>query len=108
MNVLLDECLPRRLKYALPGHRVRTVPEAGWSGTKNGALIQSASADFDVFITADQNVRYQQNLRNASIAVIVLAASDNRFETLQPLVAEVSIRLQAIQPGEIVVVGSPT
>ncbi len=56
MNVLLDECLPRKLKYALPGHNVLTVPEMGWAGTRNGDLLRLAETAFDVFITADQNV----------------------------------------------------
>jgi hypothetical protein len=87
MQVLLDECLPRKLKYALTGIAVRTVPEMGWAGTKNGALLQLAETSFDVFITADQNVEYQQNLKSTILGIVVLVAPNNRFETLQPLMA---------------------
>ena len=55
MKVLLDECLPRKLKYDLPGHTISTAPEMGWAGIKNGALLRLAGTAFEVFITADQN-----------------------------------------------------
>jgi len=64
MNLLLDECLPRKLKDDLPGHAVSTVLEMGWAGTKNGTLLRLAETAFEVFITADRNVEYQQNLRS--------------------------------------------
>jgi hypothetical protein len=62
VKVLLDECLPRYLKSALAGHEVRTVQESGWSGLKNGELLNLAEPRFEVFLTSDQNLRYQQNL----------------------------------------------
>lgn len=102
MNVLLDECLPRKLKYDLPGHRVSTVPELGWAGTKNGALLRLAETTFDVFITADQNVEYQQNLRSRVLRIVVLVAPNNRSETLRPLMPQVALVLQSIQPGDLV------
>jgi predicted nuclease of predicted toxin-antitoxin system len=89
MKVLLDECLPRRLRRTLPGHDVMTVPEAGWAGTKNGALLRLAETTFDVFVTADQNVEYQQNLRSTILGIIVLIAPNNRFLTLEPLMPAV-------------------
>ncbi len=64
MNVLLDECLPRKLKDGLPGPTVSTVPEMGWAGTKNGTLLRLAEAAFEIFITADRNVECQQNPRS--------------------------------------------
>ncbi len=86
MRILLDESLPRELKSELPGHNVSTVPEAEWSGVKNGELLVRAAAQFDVFITADQNLRYQQNLSALPIAVVVLVAKNNRMETIRPLI----------------------
>ena len=62
MNVLIDECLPRYLKGVLGGMSSRTVQEAGWSSVKNGPLLNLAEETFDVFLTADQNMQYQQNL----------------------------------------------
>src|SRR5258708_11347271 len=85
MRVLLDECLPRKLKHDLPRYTVATVPEMGWAGTKNGALLRLAEAAFAVFITIDQNVEYQQNLRSTVLGIVVLAAPNNRLETLRPV-----------------------
>lgn len=102
MNILLDECLPRKLKFEIKGHQVITVPEQGWAGTKNGALLRLAENNFDCFITADQNVRYQQNLIARRIAIIVLVARDNRFDPLQPLVPQILMALQSIKPGKVV------
>jgi len=101
MKVLLDECLPRKLKAALSGHTVATVPEMGWAGTKNGALVRLAETAFEVFITADQNVEYQQNLRSLVLGMIVLVAANNRLETLQPLMPNVMLVLTTIQPGDL-------
>jgi predicted nuclease of predicted toxin-antitoxin system len=85
MKVLLDECLPRPLKHDLPEHEVATVGEMGWAGIKNGALLRLAETAFEVFITADQNLEYQQNLRSTLLAIVVLVAPDNRVATLRPL-----------------------
>ena len=59
MRILIDECLPRKLKRELPEHDAQTVAEMGWSGTKNGALLRLMNGKFDVFITIDQNLKYQ-------------------------------------------------
>ena len=78
MRVLLDECLPRPLKREITGHDVTTVPEVGWAGTKNGALLRLTASRFSAFVTIDQGLRYQQNLaaltRGTSLGVVVLAA----------------------------------
>jgi predicted nuclease of predicted toxin-antitoxin system len=102
MRVLLDECLPRKLKSDLPGHIVTTVPEMGWAGAKNGALLLLAAGAFDVFVTADQNVEYQQNLRATELAVVVLAAPNNRLDTRRALMPRVTAVLATIQAGDLV------
>jgi predicted nuclease of predicted toxin-antitoxin system len=84
MRILLDESLPSELKLELPGHDVSTVQEMGWSSMKNGALLARAAKNFDVFVTADQNLRFQQNLSALQIAVAVLVAKSNRIEMLRP------------------------
>lgn len=107
MRILLDECVPRRLKRELPGHEVRTVPEMGWSGKKNGELLQLMQGqNFDVFLTTDQNVRYQQNLQAAGIAIVVLVAPTNRLSDLIPLMPSALTALAAIHPGDVVEVTS--
>ena len=101
MNVLLDECLPRKLKRLLVGHRVVTVPEMGWASVINGALLRLAESVFDVFVTADQNLQYQQNL-HSTVVGIILIGPNIRFETLEPLMPSVLRALVTIQPGDIV------
>jgi len=103
MKVLLDECLPKRLKRELPGHDVTRVQEMGWTGIKNGALIRLIqSANFEVFVTIDGNLEYQQNLRAINFAIIVLGAPDNTFDTLRPLMPKVGKALKTIKVREIV------
>lgn len=102
MRVLLDECVPRPLRRELPGHDVKTVTGMGWAGKKNGELLRlMVKEGFAVFLTADQNLRYQQNLRDAGIAVIVLVAKTNRLVDLQPLMKSVREALEEIEPGEL-------
>ncbi len=102
MRLLLDESLPRALKQLLSAHEVATVPEQGWAGKSNGELLRLAEEEFDAFLTADQNVEYQQNLRAYRLAVIVLAAQTTRLEDLEPLVPEELQTLEVTQPGEVV------
>ena len=87
MRILLDECVPRPLRRELAGHDVRTVQEMGWTGKKNGELLAlMAGAGFDVLLTVDQNLRHQQNLAAAGVAVVVMVAPSNRLMDLVPLV----------------------
>src|SRR6266851_4798337 len=100
MRILLDECVPRRLRRELPGHDVRTVPEMGWAGKKNGELLQLMTGQgFEVFLTVDQNLRYQQNLQAAAVALVVLVAASNRLADLVPLMPSVQAALGAVSPG---------
>src|SRR5258708_978505 len=73
MRILLDESLPHRLRAAFPRHEVATVAEVGWSGLQNGELLRLAPARFDLFVTADQNLQYQQNLSSLPLSIAVLA-----------------------------------
>ncbi len=102
MRVLLDECVPRKLKRELAGHEVLTVTEHGWSGVKNGRLLALAKAEFDVFLTVDQNLKYQQNLKSFNIGIILLAAKNNRLKTLLPLAPQVREALDNIKVGDFV------
>lgn len=98
MRILLDESLPRTLRPALTGHFVKTVAEMGWAALGNGELLRRAAGDFDVLLTADQNLRYQQNLRALPMAVVALAAASNRIEHLTPLVPKLLGALAALEP----------
>jgi len=102
MKILIDECLPRKLKRDLPGHDVKTVPEAGWAGTKNGALLRLMAGVYDVFITIDNNLEDQQQLATQPVGFIVLSAVNNKFATLQPLMPQVLAALETIGPGQVI------
>ena len=101
MRVLLDECLPRRLKRELVGHEARTAPEMGWASKRNGELLALAVGRFDVFLTADRNLSYQQDLSSFDIAVVVLVARTNRLDDLRPLVPRVLEMLPTVKPGAV-------
>ena len=102
MRILLDESLPRPLARLLPEHEVRTVAEVGWTGKRNGELLQLAAAGFDAVLTADQNMEHQQNLGALPIAVIVLVATTNRIESLRPLIPALLDTLRTLAPRQLV------
>jgi hypothetical protein len=104
MRVLLDECVTRYLKRDFVGHEVLTVEEAGFKGLKNGRLLEAASGQYDVLVTVDQNLHYQQNLTTFSIAVIVLKAKRSTYPMLKPLMPQVLETLEKIKPSEIIIV----
>lgn len=101
MRVLLDECVPRALRADLPGHEVKTVAEAGWAGVKNGGLLQLAAKDFDVLLTVDRNLEYQQNFSGLVLAVIVMDAPSNDIVVLRPLMPAVLEAIPKAQPGVV-------
>ena len=105
MRILLDESLPQELQTEIPGHAVRTVQEMGWSSFKNGELLARSASQFDVFLTADQSLQYQQNLSKLPVAVVVLAAKSNRIADLRPLVPELLRLLAAPTPHTLVQIG---
>jgi predicted nuclease of predicted toxin-antitoxin system len=105
VRVLLDECLPRRLKHDLVGHEARTAPEMGWASKRNGELLRLAEREFDVFLTVDRKLRYQQNLAAFNIAVIVMVATTNTLLDLRPLIPRVLETLVDAKPGQATVVG---
>ena len=105
MRVLLDECLPRRLKRDLVGHDARTVPEMGWASRRNGELLRLAEREFDAFLTVDRKLQHQQKLSAFRIAVIVLVARSNSILDLQPLIPKVLEALPKAKPGQATVVG---
>jgi predicted nuclease of predicted toxin-antitoxin system len=102
MKILIDECLPRKLKQTLPDHEVKTVPEAGWAGKKNGELLRLMTGVFDIFITIDSNLEYQQQLTGLRVSFVVLSAKNNKYDTLLPLMSEVRHILETIQPGQVI------
>lgn len=105
MKVLLDECVTRYLKSDFIGHEVLTVEEAGFKGLKNGMLLEAASGQYDVLVTVDQNIQFQQNLKIFAIAIVVLKAKRSTYSMLKPLIPQALEKLEKIKPGEIIIVG---
>jgi hypothetical protein len=101
MRILLDEDVPRRLGPLLTGHEAETVPRSGWAGVKNGKLLALAATKFDVFLTMDQNIEFQQNLAALPVAILVVEALSNRMEHLLPLVPEILKELNHIPPKSL-------
>lgn len=102
MKVLLDECAPRKLKREIANHEVVTVTEQGWSGVENGELLKLATTEFDIFLTVDQNLSFQQNLKNFNLGIILMVARNNRLKTLFPLMPAVRVAIEDVKAGEIV------
>ena len=102
--MLLDECLPKKLKAELEGHEVSTVPEMGWAGTKNGELLKLAAGSFDVLVTTDQNLEHQQNLEGLDLAIMVLVALSNDIDVLRPLVPTARDAFGDLRPGKVLTV----
>jgi predicted nuclease of predicted toxin-antitoxin system len=100
VKVLLDHCTPRTLRRVLPGHEIATARERGWDTLQNGDLLAAAEAEYDVMITCDQNLRYQQNLGSRRIALIVITT--NHLPTVLSLAGRVASALSVIQPGGFV------
>lgn len=98
MKILLDECVPWPMHRLLAGHECRTAQQEGWGGIKNGQLLQQAEGKFDLFITSDQNLRYQQNLSGRTVSILELSTNKlRRIETAADLIRKA---IAAIQPGE--------
>jgi hypothetical protein len=102
MRVLLDECVPRKFKYHLSDHDCHTVPEAGFAGKKNGFLISLAEeAGFEIFVTMDKGLEYQQNLTGRSIAILILGVKSNRLADLLPLLPDLLSAMKMARKGAV-------
>jgi hypothetical protein len=99
VKVLLDECVDWRLARDIVGHDVKTARQMGWTTIKNGELLVLAAEHFDVFVTVDRNLSFQQNLASLSITVLVLQAKTNRLVDLRRLVPKLLAAIEHAQPG---------
>ena len=103
MKILLDECLPRDLRKHLVGHDCGTVPEAGLAGTANGKLLALAErSGWQVLLTMDRGMPYQQNLAGRTISLAVIRAPSNRLPDLLPHVPKILAALPTLKPGEVI------
>jgi hypothetical protein len=106
IKILLDECLPKKLKYRIeeldPEFFAKTNPEMGWASLSNGELLSVAEGEFDVFITSDKNLSFQQSIPSSSIQVVLLKARTNTYEDLLPLVEKLPSVINAQEPGKFI------
>lgn len=106
IKILLDECLPKKLKYRIEeldhAFFTKTTPEMGWTSFTNGELLSVAEEEFNVFITSDKNLSFQQTITTSSIQVVLLKARTNTYEDLFPLVEQLLPVIKAHQPGTFV------
>ena len=108
MRILLDECVNPRVKAAFPNHAVKTVIEMMWQGTVNGELLALAEAnEFDVFVTVDQNLHYQQNVAARKLGFVVVKVPDNNIKFYRPLFFELNKAAESVKAGEMIHVYSP-
>jgi hypothetical protein len=101
VRVFLDECIDWRLSRDIVGHDVKTARQMGWTTIKNGELLSLASKRFDVFVTVDRNLSFQQNMPAYALAVIVLEATSNRLVDLRPLIPQMLAAIDAARSGEV-------
>ncbi len=101
MRILIDECLNWRLARALTGHYAVSAQKMGWSGLKNGELLARAQKQFDVFITGDRNLNFQQDTTTYHIAILVLHAVSTKLHDTLPLMPKVLALLASLKPGNI-------
>lgn len=104
MRILIDECLNWRLSRTLTGHYSVSVQKMGWGGLKNGELLVRAEQEFDVFLTGDRNLSFQQDATTFQIAVVVLQAESTQLHHTLPLIPQVFALLPTLKPGQVVTV----
>ena len=106
MRLLLDEHLPIGLSAELHGHAVDTVSGLGWTGIKNGELLRRMTGQYDVLVTMDRGIEFQQRLSTLPFGIVLVRARSNRMQDLRPLVPSILSALDAVDPGRIRLVGS--
>jgi predicted nuclease of predicted toxin-antitoxin system len=98
MRILLDESVPGRFGTLLVGHSAVTVQRRGWAGIKNGKLLALAAGEFDVLLTADKGMEYQQNLATLPVSILIVLARSNRIEDLAVTVPAILAALAELPP----------
>jgi predicted nuclease of predicted toxin-antitoxin system len=107
MRLLMDECLPRKLKFLFSeaGHECETVRDAGFSGKETGELLALADKNFDVLIIIDKSIRHQQNVSGRHIGILIIRASSNDLDDIRPHISHALLALRSIKAGQVVEVG---
>ncbi|MBV8535245.1 MAG: DUF5615 family PIN-like protein [Alphaproteobacteria bacterium] len=105
MRVLLDECVDWRFARDLVAHDVKTARQMGWTAIQNGELLKLASKHFDVFVTVDRNLSFQQKLGDIELAVVVIHAKTNRLAHIKDLLAKILVAIGSARKGTVTIVG---
>jgi len=100
VKIIIDECVPHIVKKRLPQREIKTVQEMGWAGVKNGELLELVESEFEIFITSDKNLRYQQNLQNRKTAILLLPS--NQVPVVVDLLPRIDEELERIKSGDFV------
>ena len=106
MRILLDECVPARLRRAFPGHAVKTVTECGWRSGKDFALLAYAENTFDVFVTVDRRLAQDHDLSRYRLGFVVATVSNNRLEAFEPIFERLNLAAESVRPGGVIVAGT--
>jgi predicted nuclease of predicted toxin-antitoxin system len=101
MRILIDECVDPRVKQLFPGHQVSTVHELGWAALEDPALLKIANDRFDVFLTIDQGIEFQQNVSKLGLAVVIVHVSKNQFRNYAANPGEILQAIETARPGQI-------
>ena len=101
MRILLDECVNPRVKAAFRGHEVSTVVDMGWGGLRNGELLAFAQEQFQVFVTIDQNIEYQHDLKKLSLGLLVVSVPDNKIKSYKPIFDAMHEAAETLGPGQV-------
>ena len=105
MKILLDECVTKKVKTFLGGHAVFTIGQMEWRGLKNGMLLKQAEQkNFDILLTIDKNISYQQNMANYNIAIVVLNTNNSNIETLQDYIPNFINQIKNFEKGKLYVI----
>ena len=106
MRILLDECVNPRVRAAFQGHEVKTVIEMGWGGITNGKLLALAQEEFEVFVTLDQNIEHQLNMRKIGLGLLVVKVPDNKIKFYEPIFPQMLEAAENLSAGQILRVTS--
>jgi len=104
VRILLDECVPARVKHAFPGHRVQTVSEAGWRAAQDPTLLTFAERRFDVFVTADRSLEKQNDLARFLLGFVIVATPNNRLDSFEAIYPEMLAAAEKIVAGQTIIV----
>jgi predicted nuclease of predicted toxin-antitoxin system len=107
VRILLDECVPARLRRAFPGHAVRTVAEIGWRSSKDASLLAFAEKSFDVLVTVDRRLSTENDLSRYRLGFVIATVPNNRLESFEPIFDRLKQAAESVKSGEMIYITAP-